>query len=230
MIGRRALQAALVFAATIVPVTSAQAGLVLSQLVVDITPANNARSDIEIWNNAPERTYVEAAPREIVNPGTPSQAGRTDPDPEKLGLLVSPSQMILEPGQRRLLRIAAISHDPKREHVYRVTVKPVVAELSAEGSALKVLIGYDILVIVRPAEMSPHVSGTRLGNSLILHNDGNVSVELVNGNQCAQSKTACTDLPDTRLYSGATATINIAPSQPVYYKLRVAGKLTSAEF
>lgn len=227
---RRRLQSLLAVAAIIGLSTSARADLVLSQLVVDIAPAGNSRSDIEIWNNGSDPAYVEAAPREIQNPGTAAQNGNADPDPEKLGLLVSPAQMILEPGQRRLLRIAAISSTFDRERVYRVTVKPVVGELTSESSALKVLIGYDVLVIVRPKEMRPHVSATRAGSNLTLQNDGNVSVELLDGKQCAQGTDNCTKLPDDRIYSGATKTIQIAPDRRVFYKLKVSGKLISAEF
>lgn len=227
---RRVLRSFLALAAIVALPTSAHADLVLSQLVVDIAPATNTRSDIEIWNNGSDRAYVEAEPREILNPGTPAQIGNADPDPEKLGLLVSPSQMILEPGQRRLLRIAAISPNFDHERVYRVTVKPVLGSLTAEGSALKVLIGYDVLVIVRPTEMRAHVSATRAGSGLVLRNDGNVSVELLDGKQCVQGTEKCVKLPDVRIYSGATTTIQVAPNQRAFYKQKVLGKITPAEF
>ena len=91
--------------------------------------------------------------------------------------------MVLEPGQHKFLRIATIA-SKDRERVYRVTVKPVVGQLSSEGSGLKLLVGYDVLVLVRPLEVNPHVRGTRSGDQLTLKNDGNVSVELVDGKEC----------------------------------------------
>jgi P pilus assembly chaperone PapD len=212
------------------PTTAARAELVLSQLVVELTPGDHGRSDIEIWNDDRERAYVAAEPRLVVNPGTPSESRRDNPDPEKLGLLVSPSRMILEPGQRRLLRIAAIAPPSDREQVYRVTVRPVVGELSAAGSGLKVLVGYDVLVLVRPKEMHAHVSGSRQGGKLILKNDGNVSVELVDGKRCDSAGSGCSDLPGARLYAGAEKVFDVKAGGQVQYKLKVGPRLIPVKF
>lgn len=208
----------------------ARAELALSQLVVELTPGDHGRADVEIWNNGPERVYVATEPREIINPGTPSESRKVDPDPEKLGLLVSPTQMILEPGQRRLLRIATLAPPSDVERVYRVTVKPVVGQLSAPGSGLKVLIGYDVLVIVRPRDMNPHVTGTRSGNRLTLKNDGDVSVELTDGKQCDASGDSCMDLPGGRLYAKAQKTIEASADRQVQYKMKVGTTLIPAHF
>ena len=58
--------------------------------------------------------------------------------------------MIHEPGQRKLIRLAVIGLRPARERVYRVTVKPVTGELSASETGLKLLVGYDVLVLFSP--------------------------------------------------------------------------------
>jgi P pilus assembly chaperone PapD len=219
----------LMFAGIFGPASTAGAELLLSQLVVELAPVTRSRSDIEILNNDSERAYVAAEPREVLNPGTASESRRDDPDPEKLGLLVSPSRMILDPGQRRLLRIATIAPPSDRERVYRVTVKPVVGELSAPGSGLKVLVGYDVLVLVRPRDMNPHVSATRSGNQLTLKNDGNVSVELVDGKAC-DAASSCSELPGSRLYAGAQKTIEVSSSSQVEYKLKVGATTIPVRF
>lgn len=223
---RRAL---LVAALVLAPLSEARAELVLSQLVVELAPGENSRSDVEIWNNGKERTFVEVDPREIIGAGTSSETSRTDPDPEKLGLLVAPSRMILEPGQRKLLRIASIAPSD-RERVYRVTVKPVVGQLSAETTGLKVLVGYDMLVLVRPGELKPHVSGSRGANNLMLTNDGNVSVELADGKQCDAAMKNCEPLPGGRLYAGAKKVIAVSPGLRAQYKLKVGTKLFPVQF
>ena len=116
---------------------AAHADLVLSELIVELQPGKVARDDVEVWNNSPERTYVAVEPREIINPSLPSQSDRKDPDPEKLGLLVEPAKMILDPGQRRLVRIAALPGNTEHEHVYRVTIKPVLGPVRSENSGLR---------------------------------------------------------------------------------------------
>ena len=79
--------------------------------------------------------------------------------------------MILEPGQRKLIRVAAITASPDHEHVYRVTVKPVVGAIQANESGLKIMVGYDVLVLVRPVHAAPNVTAVRTG-SLHLRQQG----------------------------------------------------------
>jgi len=207
-------------AAVLLPVTPARAELVLSNLIVDLQPGKHVRDDVEVWNNSPERAFVAVEPREILGASTPSQRVHRDPDPEKLGLLVSPTRMILEPGQRKLVRIASMASTADREHVYRVTIKPVVGGVESKESGLKLLLGYDVLVLVRPARPLPNVIATRTGRSLTFRNSGNVSVEVVDGRQCNSSHVECTNLPGKRLYSGAAWTVELPSDLPAEYTLK----------
>jgi P pilus assembly chaperone PapD len=216
-------------AAIAVPLTAAHAELVLSQLIVELAPGDHSRADIEAWNNGPNRIFVAIDPREILAPGTGTQSSRSDPDPDKLGLLVSPARMILEPGQRKLIRVSSIAAGA-RERVYRVTVKPVVGQLASEQSGLKVLVGYDVLVLVRPSQPSPHVTGTRANGELTMRNDGNVSVELVDGRQCDATMKICEKLPEGRLYAGAQKSVKVTPGNRAEYKVKVGTKLMTVEF
>lgn len=222
--------ALLVCAIALTPASPARAELVLSQLVVDLQAGKPARQDVEVWNNGPSVTYVSVEPREIVDAGTAGESGRVDPDPEKLGLLVSPARMVLEPGQRKLLRVAAIDSSRDRERVYRVTVKPVVGQLSSDQSGLKILIGYDLLVLARPTDVQTKVSGTRSGNFLLLRNNGNSSVELTDGKQCDPSGKACEPLPGGRLYVGAEKKVPVSPQRRARYVVKLPGKLVPQEF
>jgi P pilus assembly chaperone PapD len=204
--------------------TPARAELVLSDLIVDLEPGKHARGDIEIWNNSPERTYVAVEPREVLNPALANPGARRDPDPEKLGLLVSPARMVLEPGQRKLIRIASLSSRNDNEHVFRVTVKPVVGELQSEDSGIKILVGYDVLVLVRPAQPLANVTAVRAGGMLTFSNAGNVSVEVMDGRQCGGAQAKCAQLPGKRLYPGASWSVAVQPGLPVNYVLRSPGR------
>lgn len=211
-------------AAMAVIAAPARADLVLSELIVDLQSGKHLRDDVEVWNNSPDRAYVAVEPREIVNPSLPSEAARREPDPEKLGLLVSPNRMILEPGQRKLLRIATLSASADKEHVYRVTVKPVVGEVDSKDSGLKLLVGYDLLVLVRPAQPVANVTAVRSGRKLTFSNAGNVSVEIVDGRQCDSSRAHCVELPGKRLYAGASWTVELGSDAPVEYVLKSPGR------
>jgi P pilus assembly chaperone PapD len=204
--------------------SAARAELVLSELIVELQPGKQVRGDVEVWNNAPERAYVAIEPREIINPSLASQHDRREPDPEKLGLLVSPSRMILEPGARKIVRLATLLPPGDRERVYRVTVRPLVGGIDSGDSGLKILVGYDLLVLVRPSQPLANVTAVRSGRKLTFGNGGNVSVELTAGRQCDPSHARCTDLPGKRLYPGASWTVELGSDGPAEYVLRSPGR------
>lgn len=189
--------------ALLAPLAPAGAELAVSQLIVELKPGPSRAQDIELFNDSPDRSYISIEPREVVDPGTPRERGFVSPDPEKLGLLVSPRRLVLEPGQRRTLRVARVGPDAPAERVYRVTVKPVVGEVEGE-TGLKLLVGYDLLVLVRPATVRPALEASRSGTRLTMTNRGNSSVELIDGRQCDAAGRDCGKLPGKRLYAGAS--------------------------
>ena len=213
---------ALVVMTALLP-SPARADLVLSELIVDLQPGKATREDVEGRNDSPERSYVSVEPREIINPSLPTQTDRTDPDPEKLGLLVEPARLILAPGQRRLIRFALLPSDTSREHVYRVRVKPVLGALRSTDSGLKLVVGYDMLVLVRPAHPVARVTASRAGRKLTFTNSGNVSVEAIEGRQCAAGRSQCAELPGKRLYPGVSWTVDLISDSPAEYTLKWPG-------
>src|SRR5688500_7011031 len=215
----RLASSGLVFAAALMA-APAHADIVLSKLVVELQPGKAVREDVEVWNNGKERTYVAVEPAEVLNPGTPSEKREQEADPEKRGLLISPMRLILEPGQRKLLRVATIGAVPTRERDYRVVVKPVVGQIEAKQSGLKLLIGYEMLVMVRPAASVQKISASRAGTGLTFRNEGNVSVEIFDGRQCDQPRKNCAELPGKRLYPGAEWTVKLPSSSPAEYSVK----------
>lgn len=218
LVKSRLFRCALAAALGLAPV-AANAQLALSEVIVELKPGAAMREDVEMTNLSTERLYVLAEPREIVSPGTPDERDRRDPDPEKLGLLVSPSRSILEAGQHKLLRVAVLGGASDRERIYRVTVKPVVGDVTSKQSGLKLLVGYDMLVLVRPSAPRVQIEGTREGDVLVIRNRGNSSVEMFAGKQCfAVGK--CAQLPSRRLYAGAELRVALSGSGPVQYSVK----------
>jgi P pilus assembly chaperone PapD len=222
---RRPILAAMLCCAGIAP---AQAGLVLSQAVVDIGPSAQAAQDIEVWNDATEVSYVVAQPSEIVAPGQPGEKRVPVDDPGTGGLLVTPQRLILQPGERKLLRVAAVGARQPNDRIWRVTVKPVAGPVTAQVTALKLLVGYDVLVIYRPAAPRPQLIGTRNGNQLTIRNAGNTNVELYDGKQCSAPGAAdCKTLPPRRLYAGASWQQTLPGTSGVRYHVAIGS--TSSE-
>lgn len=198
----------------------ASAEMVLSQVIVDFAPNALPHQDIEVGNSGAQRIYVVAEPSEIVSAGKAEQQRVQIPDPQKLGLLVTPNRLILEPGERKLIRVAAIADRTDKERIYRIAVKPVVGDITASGSGLKILVGYDVLVIFRPLTPRSAITAMRGTEALTLRNDGNTNVELFDGKQCDTAGKNCTSLPPKRLYAGASWEQPLSRGAKVTYSIK----------
>lgn len=227
---RHSLRPALLLLAALGMGTSARAEMVLSQVIVDLETDEPPRDDIEVWNSGTDRMYVQAEPFEIISPGTAQEARVAASDPETSGLLISPQRLVLAPGERRIIRIALIGERPSFDRVYRVAIRPVVGAVSSPGNAVKVLVGYDALVIVRPAQRSGDIVGHRDGNALVLRNEGNTSQEIYQGRQCNAAGGDCRELPAKRLYPGASWVQALPFDTPVSYKTAVADQIRERQF
>ncbi len=206
----------------------AQASIVLSQVVVDILPTSDVAQNIEVSNDGTDIAYVVAEPAEIIAPGQPGETRKPIVDPGLGGLLVSPQRLILQPGERKTVRIAAIAPRGSTDRVYRVTIKPVAGPVTAPVTALKLLVGYDVLVIYRPAAPAPKIVGERNGDQLTLRNIGNTNADLFEGRACTGDTAAtCKDLPSRRLYAGQAWQQTLPTPGTVRY--RVAMGATSSE-
>lgn len=208
--------------------TPASGELSLSQLVVELGSEGAKSADIEIFNDSPDKAYLSIEPSELIKPGTPGQQRVPASNPTSSGLLVTPNRAVLEPGQRKRLRIAATS-PVTTERVYRVLVRPVSGEVTGDHSGLKLLVGYDVLALVRPEKPTVDVRASRQGGRLQIENRGNVSVELSGGTQCA-TKASCTALPGKRLYPGASWSQELKTGDPVTYRLSSPKGVTTRTF
>ncbi len=208
---------------------TAHAGLMLSRAVVDIQPTQQMGQDVEIWNDSGDTSYVVAQPSEITAPGQPTEQRVTVDDPAAGGLLVSPQRLVLQPHERKLIRIAAVDGRRSSDRIWRVIVKPVAGPVTAPVTALKLLIGYDLLVILRPTDPKPDVTGVRQGNLLTLHNSGNTNVEVYEGKICAVAgSTNCPSLPSMRIYAGASWQQTLPGDGAVEYRI-TSGTQTSVK-
>ena len=204
--------------------------MVLSQVIVDLLPGKPPREDIEVWNDGAERMYVLAEPFEIQGAGTPQEQRVPAGLPEESGILVSPQRLVLEPGERRTIRVATIGERPAADRIYRVAIRPVAGAVAAEESALKVFIGYDTLVLVRPARVTGDIEARRSGRTLVLVNAGNTAQELFEGKQCDAGGGNCQTLPSKRLYPGASWEQALPYDTPVSYKASIGPALKDRVF
>ncbi len=185
------LTAALIATLGVLCSYQARAEMVLSQVIIDLQADAPPRDDIEVFNSGTDRLYVAAEPFVIRNPGMPDEERVPAARPDQSGLIVSPQRLVLAPGERRIIRIAAFGPRSESDRVYRVAIKPVTGALEADQTALKVLVGYDALVIVRPEKRTGSIEGKRIGRTLIVRNAGNTTQEFFDGVQCDPDGKAC---------------------------------------
>ncbi|MGH6893680.1 MAG: fimbrial biogenesis chaperone [Dongiaceae bacterium] len=208
----------------------AAAGIVLSEVIVDLNASAPPRDDIEILNDGAERVYVAVEPAAIKAAGAPEEARLEVRDPGELGLLVSPNRLVLEPGQRKLVRIAALKAATDRDLIYRVTFRPVMGAIEANASGLKVLVGYDVLVIVRPPHPTASITAARSTGVIVFRNGGNTNAEMFGGRQCDDTGQSCVELPSHRLYAGAAWQVPLTRDTPVEFLVKVGAETTARRF
>lgn len=217
------------FAVAFMAAAPAYGDVRLDKVIVDFNDGKMRRTDIEVTNRGKATVYVSVKPAEIVRPGRKDQQRRAHRDPMEMGMLVSPTRMILEPGQTKPVRLAILDRPKDRDRIYRVKIAPAAGRTVAIKSGLRILVGYDVLVIVRPEAAKAGVVGERNGRRLTLRNTGNTNTLLINGKQCDKAE-KCVALPTTRLYAGTTWSVDLPKDAPVEYTMHSGGVAYTRKF
>lgn len=208
--------------------TPSAAQLVVDRMWVDMRPDSAGREDLVLRNESADRYYVSLVASEILGAGTEAEQRVEIADPEALGLLISPTRLILEPGASRAVRIVNIGQAGPADRVYRLRITPQVTDVDAgadlpegeTGVSIRVLMAYDILVVSRPAEARPQIVSLTEPGAVLLRNDGNTNTLLLNGEVCPRGARAgdqdvCRTLDDHRLYASETWRIETDITDPI---------------
>jgi len=198
--------------------------MVLSNAIVHFEEGSAARQDVEISNAGSEPLYVQIEPHIVLNPGTPQEQRVLIKNPREHGLLVTPSRMVLAPGTAKSMRLVKLDMpgDPeeKNERIYRISARPVVGDITAQQTGLKVLIGYEVLAIVYPKSPAPDLVVERSGLTLTARNKGNTNVLLQEGFQCDrpdQPLEECSPVRGKRMYPGLSWSVELKRDLPVRF-------------
>lgn len=206
----------------------AAASITVDKAEVVVT-AETDRETLIVSNPRDTPAFVEISAREILNSGQNPEESNRSPDPRVVGLLAAPTRLALAPGERRAVRLQFLDPPRARDRVWRVLVQEVSGPVEAETSGVMMLIGYDVLVIQRPAAARAAVSVMRNGAELTVTNTGNSFAILIDGRQCPGGEAnPCVDVVGARIYAGQTRTLTSTDaSAPVTFKLKTpAGEET----
>lgn len=206
-----------------------RADMVLSDVIVAFAPGE-VRKEIVVTNTGEETLFVSADLAEIIDAGSPDEERVVNTDPELAGMIVSPTRIVVQPGQRKTLRIAYIGDMPAEDRVYRLLVKPAVGDIDAQETMLRVLIGYDVLVVVQPEEPAFNLDWNREGSVFTVTNTGNTNALLYEGRLCPGSGD-CVEVQGRRIYPGLSVSIDLpAEDGTLTYMVQGAGQISQAEF
>ena len=119
----------------------------------------------------------------------------------------------------------------KTDRVFRVDFSPAVGKLKAKSSAIKILVAYQALVMIRPAKPVVNVNAERKGKSIVFTNTGNTNALLQNGRQCnPKKKEECQQLTNRRLYSGNTWKLELPYDGPISFEMNDGQGVTVRTF
>jgi P pilus assembly chaperone PapD len=199
-----------------------------AQIAVDqgvVVIEGSDKATVVVSNVGTKRAFVEVASRLITTPGTEAENAVNSADPSEVGLLSAPNRLILEPGERRSVRLQTLGDLSGTDRVWRTLVKEVAApEEEAEGMAIRTVLAYDVLVIQRPTKAASDLKITRAGTKITASNNGNTFLVLDQAKQCV-SADQCTDVIGKRLYAGKSHVFEVSdPAAPVTFRVLEVGK------
>lgn len=195
---------------------SAQAEFILSSEIIDFCKENPKQQDIEVINTGTDNDDIQAEIYEVQNPGTEKEEHIQVTNPELAGLSITPDKMELPAGAHKMLHLNVIKQADDKEHIYHVVVKPAIRVDSHPELAIKNVLGYEALVIIRPNDEVYKIESSRNGKKLALFNSGNTSVFLQGGKQCEKDELNCQNLEPARIYPGQKADVSL----PYYTQAR----------
>ena len=193
--------------------TSVSAALSLDRMIVYFDSNKQPRQDVVVSNPDKETLYLQTEVFEVHNPGSENEERVKVTDPSKLKLLTTPNKAIIPANGRKTVRMVSLEKPTDNELVYRVTFKPVVGDLEASETAIKLLIAYQTLVFIRPDNPKYDVTAQQKGSQLVFTNSGNINAVMRNGKYCTTQKDdSCKPLDaTTRLYADQSWILDVPP-------------------
>ena len=203
----------------------------LDRSIVDFLPGESPRQDVRVINDTDEQLYVQVDVLAVSDPGTEQEQRNRVTDPDSISLLVTPTKLVVPPKSSKIVRMVNLDEQLQTEKVYRVNFTPILPPLQEEaGSKVRLVVAYQVLVLVSPEKPKYNLVSDRRGDTLTLSNTGNSYVMITEGKQCApgpvqdEQNAQCHELSARRLYPGNTYQVKLPYDSPLELSLQsVAG-------
>lgn len=217
---------------TILFSNTSQAALVLDRSIVIMESTSKGRVDVAVINDSQiDKLYVSVELFNVESPGQDQKLEKADPSSKK-EFIVSPSKLVVPPGERKLVRLLNLTGHNDQERIYRVNFTPIVKpmELKAPVSdgtveivqpGVQVVVAYQVLVIILPETPKHQIEVTREGKNAVFKNAGNANTLFFEGQQCnPDDKSECSKIPGFRLYPGNNRTVELPYDSSLSFSLR----------
>lgn len=213
-----------------------KADLAVDETIIVFGDEAKTKHDLTVYNTDETSVmYLEVTPHKVVNPGEESESLEPmslDSAPE---FLVSPNRAIVAPGSPSLIRLLDLKNESLEERIYRINLIPASPPLELQqededvvASALQVVVAYQVLVIVLPANPKAEMTTTRIENAVSFANTGNANYLLTNGEQCdPNDPNNCVALSSRRVYPGNNWTLDLPYDGPASYTVRKPNEASS---
>jgi P pilus assembly chaperone PapD len=157
-------------------------------------------------------------------------------NPKEFGLLVSPSKLILQPGQSKKVRVKRFKFGNKTEYMYEVIAKPVprpreIGEETKKSMQTKTTITMAALtrVFLPPAKLDPQLTAKQSKKVVTFTNTGNTTMQVGRIQICLADN--CRKAYAFELYPGMQKTLKLINTQEkLTYQYRdLKGKISSRQ-
>ena len=205
----------------------AMANIVVDRSVIEFEPNGEYFTDISVYNDDTKKAYVSVSVFEITNPGMANEQRQPLADPDQALLLATPTRLVLEPKQESPIRLLNLDEEQSQERIYRVLVEPVSSRTTGNSDGVRLLIGYEMLVIIHPRKPIINILASRSNKTMTFYNAGNTNVYLETGEQCHPTdKQRCSKTAGTRLYAGNYWTTELTYTTPITFTINTGGETT----
>ena len=207
-------------------IPQAHAQLKLSDFFIDLAPQSKAE-ELFVSNTGNERLFLKIKAVEVIDPGLESESIISNEDPRKLGLLVSPQRVVLEPGEEKRVRLVGLE-DTATDRFFKVNVTPVVGELeTTETIGVKLMVAYAAWIFQRPDNAKPELIVSREAGKIKVKNIGETHAQIFAGEQCNINGKECVDIEKFRVLVGREKQIDLPfpdNTAPIEIKAIYSGK------
>jgi len=216
---------------------NAQATMQVGRNIIHFIPGQAPRIDVPVANPTDETLYVAVEVLEVRNPGTEAETRTPVTDARRVDFLVTPNRFIIPPGNRQLVRFVNTGGHSDEERIFRVNLRPVSPPMEATRTAIRLVVGYQVLAIIEPERRKSDLVVERMGSSLTVQNFGNTNALFRNGVQCESEADLrdrpverCRAVEAHRVHPGNSWSLDLPYDAPVEFIVSEAGSVRRERF